>query len=537
MNKTKGTFITLALLLTIVATPLSAKALTTSDLQAQIQNLMQILTQLQQQVAQQHTTGQIQQKPSTTFYFTTQPHPTVVTENSATITWALNMPATGSLRYGNPVPGTVRLPEENSLKFTSHIQTIYGLKPCTGYAIQVSSRNVSGIIAMSKVSNIATKCSSAVSVQAGQCTPPHFYRTIWSGLRGSDVSELQRYLKTQGFYTYPEITGYYGPATLLAVQDFQRAKSIVSYGTPSTTGYGVVGPATRAKMVCDKVSGNTSSLMEMRYPESMLRHVKLLKTPLPLQDNSAINDTSNNGYQDIALELQRVNGHMQGVEEAMKVVDYIDIKHPNEAEDVGARCSSFANGNLQNTRKRLSNDLNRLKEWKQQLLLLKEDASKHSYFADAITKKIGESERYFSLGYRYKDVNAYTCSKIAKKFNKPPKVSISLPGKIIANHEFTIKVEATDPDNDTPLDVRVLFGDSAFPGSAEYAAQTCSADVNATIHGTIGEVTLRHKVDFDVGTFDAPSLKSPREYCIQAYVSDQLCNTTKAYDCAQLYKE
>lgn len=49
---------------------------------------------------------------------------------------------------------------------------------------------------------------------------------------------------------YPEklVTGYFGPLTLKAVQRFQTKYGIVSSGSPSTTGYGRVGPRTRAKL-------------------------------------------------------------------------------------------------------------------------------------------------------------------------------------------------------------------------------------------------------------------------------------------------
>jgi hypothetical protein len=55
-----------------------------------------------------------------------------------------------------------------------------------------------------------------------------------------DVSKLQTYLKAQGFYTYPEITGYYGPTTMEAVKSFQTRYGIEAAGT--------VGPMTRAKI-------------------------------------------------------------------------------------------------------------------------------------------------------------------------------------------------------------------------------------------------------------------------------------------------
>lgn len=69
------------------------------------------------------------------------------------------------------------------------------------------------------------------------------------GDRNAQVTELQTYLATNASI-YPErlVTGYFGPLTQAAVQRFQAAQGIVSQGTPSTTGYGRVGPLTMARI-------------------------------------------------------------------------------------------------------------------------------------------------------------------------------------------------------------------------------------------------------------------------------------------------
>jgi hypothetical protein len=73
-----------------------------------------------------------------------------------------------------------------------------------------------------------------------------FARPLSIGSKGADVSALQQFLKDQTYFTYPTITGYFGLATQTAVKAFQSAHNIVSSGTPETTGYGRVGPLTRA---------------------------------------------------------------------------------------------------------------------------------------------------------------------------------------------------------------------------------------------------------------------------------------------------
>jgi peptidoglycan hydrolase-like protein with peptidoglycan-binding domain len=76
------------------------------------------------------------------------------------------------------------------------------------------------------------------------------------GSTGGDVRSLQTYLATNADL-YPEglVTGYFGSLTQAAVQRFQAAQGIVSSGTPATTGYGRVGPATMARL--NQLMGST----------------------------------------------------------------------------------------------------------------------------------------------------------------------------------------------------------------------------------------------------------------------------------------
>ena len=54
-----------------------------------------------------------------------------------------------------------------------------------------------------------------------------------------EVTNLQKFLGVSP-------TGYFGPMTQEAVKKWQAANGVVSTGTPNTTGYGFVGPRTRA---------------------------------------------------------------------------------------------------------------------------------------------------------------------------------------------------------------------------------------------------------------------------------------------------
>jgi hypothetical protein len=82
-----------------------------------------------------------------------------------------------------------------------------------------------------------------------------------------DVSRLQKFL-AQDSSIYPEgiITGYFGPATLRAVQRWQASHGLASSGNPDTTGYGYVGPKTRSAMASGCGSGQISTTQTTPLP-------------------------------------------------------------------------------------------------------------------------------------------------------------------------------------------------------------------------------------------------------------------------------
>jgi peptidoglycan hydrolase-like protein with peptidoglycan-binding domain len=69
------------------------------------------------------------------------------------------------------------------------------------------------------------------------------------GYQTAEVKILQTLLARDPS-VYPEglVTGYYGDATVRAVQRFQSKYGLISSGSPNTNGYGLAGPATRAKI-------------------------------------------------------------------------------------------------------------------------------------------------------------------------------------------------------------------------------------------------------------------------------------------------
>ncbi len=91
---------------------------------------------------------------------------------------------------------------------------------------------------------------------AGSSTPPQTVTsqvlptTVYIGVKHSDVVKLQNILKRLGFFPQNvDSSGYFGPTTKKAVQAFQRQYTIASSGTENTTGYGMVGKKTWAKLL------------------------------------------------------------------------------------------------------------------------------------------------------------------------------------------------------------------------------------------------------------------------------------------------
>jgi len=104
----------------------------------------------------------------------------------------------------------------------------------------------------------ASGTPETMSGSSGSCLS--LSQTLSRGDSGSDVTRLQTFLRGTGDFTYPEITGYYGSVTEVAVQRFQARSGIVSSGDPSTTGYGVVGPKTRTALLnCTSGAGSATA--------------------------------------------------------------------------------------------------------------------------------------------------------------------------------------------------------------------------------------------------------------------------------------
>ena len=94
--------------------------------------------------------------------------------------------------------------------------------------------------------SIATVMLAMLPIIASATPCPNLSRNLSFGSRGQAVVELQQFLILQNLLAAGNNTGYFGKLTQAAVQQWQKKNGIVSSGTPATTGYGSVGPRTRA---------------------------------------------------------------------------------------------------------------------------------------------------------------------------------------------------------------------------------------------------------------------------------------------------
>ena len=86
----------------------------------------------------------------------------------------------------------------------------------------------------------------------------NLYAGTTDATTNGEVTKLQNFLIAGG-YMEGSATGFFGPITEKGVQKYQAGNGIVSSGSPDTTGYGFVGPQTRAAMSAG-CSGGTAAL-------------------------------------------------------------------------------------------------------------------------------------------------------------------------------------------------------------------------------------------------------------------------------------
>src|SRR3989344_4686725 len=103
----------------------------------------------------------------------------------------------------------------------------------------------------------ATPATPAAPAASAAGVSASFTSALSKGSENADVMRLQKLLNSDpdtrvsssGVGSSGSETNFFGTGTENAVKKFQTKYGIVSSGTPATTGYGAVGPATRAKLL------------------------------------------------------------------------------------------------------------------------------------------------------------------------------------------------------------------------------------------------------------------------------------------------
>ncbi len=109
-----------------------------------------------------------------------------------------------------------------------------------------------------QVAVLRAQLPQTAAPQSGAASCPDLSRNLSRGSRGEDVRQLQQFLISQNLLAADSATGFFGSFTERAIQQWQSRNGIVSSGTPATTGYGAVGPRTRAAIVrCSLVPTQT----------------------------------------------------------------------------------------------------------------------------------------------------------------------------------------------------------------------------------------------------------------------------------------
>ena len=114
---------------------------------------------------------------------------------------------------------------------------------------------------------LSTASQPAASTQPAAVSDSICYalnRSLSLGSSGSDVLALQQYLIGQGLLGAGYASGSFDLSTQSAVQKWQVAYGIVSSGSPSSTGWGVVGPRTRQllQLNCNIPSASASATQQ-----------------------------------------------------------------------------------------------------------------------------------------------------------------------------------------------------------------------------------------------------------------------------------
>lgn len=104
---------------------------------------------------------------------------------------------------------------------------------------------------------------------------------------GGEVSFLQHYLSgALADFPTDNVTGRFGPLTLAALKEWQSAQGIVSGGDANSTGWGVVGPKTRAALARGCAAPASATPPSVRSASINLSVIAPLSTSITVEVNT-----------------------------------------------------------------------------------------------------------------------------------------------------------------------------------------------------------------------------------------------------------
>lgn len=115
-------------------------------------------------------------------------------------------------------------------------------------------------VAVLQAQSQTTQALPTVGSSQSGAVCPTLFRVLSNGIRGDDVQSLQQFLIAHGHLSSGLATGYFGPITRTAVQELQLSFGIFPAVSTEASGYGVVGPRTRAEIAlrCANTSSTSS---------------------------------------------------------------------------------------------------------------------------------------------------------------------------------------------------------------------------------------------------------------------------------------
>ena len=148
-------------------------------------------------------------------------------------------------------------------KFVASINALlFALTPVLASADTIADLQAQVVILSQQLAQLQQQQTGGTT--SGSCVT--ITTPIGPGSSGSNVTALQQFLaRDRSIYPEGQVTGYYGTLTTTAVQRFQTKYNIVSSGSPSTTGYGRVGPKTMnvINSMCGAASNDVGAFMQV----------------------------------------------------------------------------------------------------------------------------------------------------------------------------------------------------------------------------------------------------------------------------------